>query len=221
MTSRLHRNSDFIPPNLRFRSFTLSCEFLCFQRVERCLCIFEFALINDGEFYLSQSSLLSWTNRKVDPILLFLCKIFQIYLYNYYLSIISYLPKYFFLVNKRHEGHRTNEHELIVFVVFKQAFSIFIRLLENSCVTRRKYVKYQRRSTLFKLRSANSIYKDINLYDHLRSIDKFSPDRFCIIGEKAGKGNGEFAEAFKRECYPRSSVRLLAPPCKINEKIIQ
>lgn len=76
MTSRLHRNSDFIPSNLRFWSFTLSCEVLCFLRVETCLCIFEFALINDREFYLLQSSLLSWTNRRVDPILLFLCKIF-------------------------------------------------------------------------------------------------------------------------------------------------
>lgn len=129
MTSRLHRNSDFTPSNLRFRSFTLSSEVLCLQRVERCLCIFEFALINDREFYLLQSSLLSWTNGKVDPILLFLCKIFQIYLfiylYNYYLSIVSYLSKYFFLVNKRYEDHRTNKHELIVFVVFKQAAKIY------------------------------------------------------------------------------------------------
>ena len=38
MISRLHRNSDFIPSNLQFRSFILSCEVLCFQRVERCLC---------------------------------------------------------------------------------------------------------------------------------------------------------------------------------------
>lgn len=129
MTSRLHRNSGFTPSNLRFRSFTLSCEVLCFQRVERCLCIFEFALINDREFYLLQSSLLSWTNRRVDPILPFLCEIFYIYLfiylYNYYLSIVSYLSKYFFLVNERHEGRRMNKHELNVFVVFKQAAKIY------------------------------------------------------------------------------------------------
>ena len=38
---------------------------------------------------------------------------------------MSYLSKYFFVVNKRYEGRRMNKHELIVFVVFKYAANIY------------------------------------------------------------------------------------------------